>query len=62
MEKIFEPYFSTKDEMTGTGLGLYMAKTIIEKRMGGTVSVANSDGGSEFTISIPVKISGEASE
>ncbi|MCF8370928.1 MAG: PAS domain S-box protein [Bacteroidales bacterium] len=49
---IFEPYFTTKEQGKGTGLGLYMSKAIIEKNMGGRLSVANSDIGAEFRIEI----------
>ncbi|MBN2817076.1 MAG: PAS domain-containing protein [Campylobacterales bacterium] len=53
IEKIFEPYFSTKDEKNGTGLGLYMSKMIVEKHLQGTLSVENSLEGSCFRIQLP---------
>ncbi len=54
--RIFEPYFSTKDEKTGTGLGLYMSKTIVEKHLMGTINFENIDKGVCFKIELPLKI------
>ncbi|KWT85916.1 multi-sensor signal transduction histidine kinase [Candidatus Magnetominusculus xianensis] len=53
IERIFDPYFTTKD-MKGTGVGLYMSKTIIETHMGGTLTVTNVEGGTEFIITLDV--------
>ncbi len=50
--KIFDPYFTTKEEGKGTGIGLYMTKTIVENNMGGKLSVENSPKGAKFTISL----------
>ncbi|MBF0465201.1 MAG: PocR ligand-binding domain-containing protein [Nitrospirae bacterium] len=50
--KIFDPYFTTKDKSRVSGMGLYMARLIIEEHMNGTISVRNIDGWCEFRIEI----------
>ena len=52
-EKIFDPYFTTKDEGKGTGLGLYMSNMIIQRSMHGHIRVFNTDEGARFVIEIP---------
>ena len=49
LPKIFDPYFTTKGSQ-GTGIGLFMAKTIIESNMNGRLTVRNVDQGAEFRI------------
>jgi len=50
INKVFDPYFTTKGPQVGTGIGLFMSKTIIEKNMGGRLTVYNTDVGAEFRI------------
>jgi signal transduction histidine kinase len=53
MQRIFEPYFTTKFESQGTGVGLYMTKTIIEMNLHGTIAVENFEDGVSFIINLP---------
>ncbi|RZV13521.1 histidine kinase [Aliarcobacter butzleri] len=60
LDKIFEPYFTTKYKSQGTGIGLYMTEEIITKHLNGTICVENVEFiydekeyfGAEFTIKI----------
>ena len=52
LDRIFDPYFST--DASGTGIGLYMSKLIIEQNMGGRITARNVEGGAEFSVQVPL--------
>ncbi|MBJ6800855.1 GAF domain-containing sensor histidine kinase [Geomonas propionica] len=52
MEKIFDPYFTTRGPERGTGIGLYMSKVIIEKNIPGRLTARNVGNGAEFRIEV----------
>ena len=51
--KIFDPYFTTKKDSEGTGIGLYMSKIIVDKNMNGRLRVRNTNVGAKFSIHMP---------
>ena len=53
INKVFDLYFTTKIDGHGTGLGLYVAKMLIEKSMKGTITAENGREGAIFTIFLP---------
>ena len=55
LHSIFEPYFTTKFKTQGTGVGLYIAKNIIETKMEGSITAKNSASGSCFTIKLAME-------
>ena len=63
IDKIFEPYFTTKHQYKGTGIGLYMSKLIVEKHLNGEITAKNSTfkyndkeyKGALFQIILPIK-------
>ncbi|QOY54226.1 response regulator [Candidatus Sulfurimonas marisnigri] len=63
LDKVFDPYFTTKSESEGTGIGLHMTKSIITKNINGNISVENieyeyesvSYVGARFRVSLPIE-------
>ncbi|PHR68842.1 MAG: hypothetical protein COA66_16010 [Arcobacter sp.] len=55
MDRIFEPYFTTKFETQGTGIGLYMTKAIIENNMKGSITAKNENDGVDFVIVLNIE-------
>lgn len=53
-EKLFDLYFTTKEEKEGTGIGLYLTKEIIEKHFDGRIWFENTKDGVQFIIRIPL--------
>ena len=60
LDRIFDPYFTTKSEHGGTGLGLYMSKTIVEDHLHGSLTAENVRDGARLTIRIPLDPSWDA--
>ena len=64
IERIFEPYFTTKHKSQGTGLGLYMSQEIISRHMNGNLEVTNEIfqynnkeyKGALFTLVLPIEV------
>ena len=54
LPKIFNPYFTTKHQSQGTGLGLHMSYTIITKSLNGKLYANNTQNGAKFYIEIPL--------
>jgi len=52
LDKIFSPYFTTKENGLGTGLGLYMSKKILSEHHNGDIKIHNSDIGACFVMEI----------
>ena len=52
IDRVFEPYFTTKGEGKGTGIGLYMSYMIVHDKMEGDIRVENIQEGARFTITL----------
>jgi len=59
LPRLFEPYFTTKEEKGGTGIGLYLTKEIVETHMNGTICLFNIKGGVCCRITIPKEVGNE---
>jgi len=56
IDKVFDPYFTTKHQSKGTGLGLYITKNIIEKEFKGTLYINSSDSITSVKIACPLEL------
>ncbi|NQY54388.1 MAG: HAMP domain-containing histidine kinase, partial [Campylobacteraceae bacterium] len=64
ISRVFEPYFTTKHQSQGTGIGLYMCEQIVSRNLKGTITAINTNfsyknenyKGASFIISIPSNI------
>ena len=52
IDRVFEPYFTTKEQGKGTGMGLYLSKMIIENNMNGDLNIKNGSDGAIFIIKL----------
>lgn len=55
INKVFDPYFTTKHSSQGTGLGLHMSYRIVQESLNGKLFVTNTNNGAKFYIEIPLK-------
>ncbi|RXK14344.1 hypothetical protein CP965_02545 [Halarcobacter mediterraneus] len=55
INKVFEPYFSTKEEKNGVGLGLYITKMIVNLHLNGIITAISSNNTTTIKISIPIE-------
>lgn len=55
INKIFEPYFSTKEERNGVGLGLYICKMIVNLHLDGIITAISENKNTKIKISIPIE-------
>ncbi|MDZ7818167.1 MAG: HAMP domain-containing sensor histidine kinase [Aliarcobacter sp.] len=56
LDKIFNPYFTTKHQKQGTGIGLYNCYNIVTKHLNGKISASNTSSGVKFVIELPLQI------
>jgi two-component system, NtrC family, C4-dicarboxylate transport sensor histidine kinase DctB len=55
ISRVFDPYFTTKHQSVGTGLGLFMSHKIVTEHLHGKLSVKNTKNGAKFTIELPLQ-------
>lgn len=54
LERIFDPYFSTKKQAYGSGLGLYLSRLVAANGLGGSLDAENLEEGARFTLRVPL--------